>query len=469
MFLSELVDGIEGLLDSKKSDPEIRRVIHDSREINEGDIFCCIKGELTDGHSYIQEAIDSGAAAVLAEESTGFHVPTFLVEDVRSVLPYVASRIVGHPSKELNVVGVTGTNGKTSVVSMLSEILHDYGVSTATIGTLTGVLTTPEAPELQRELRKYCNNGVEVVAMEVSSHALVQQRVEETYFSTVAFTNLSHDHLDFHGEMDAYYQAKGLLFNRNFSERAVIVIDQEYGRSYYEKAIADGMEVEALSLQRRNVLFDEKSSSFDWRGERVSISLGGPFAFANALVAAEIAVQLGLETRDIISGLNSMKGIQGRFESLSITSDISAIIDYAHTPTALEELLKGCQKIVTGRIILVFGCGGDRDSKKRPLMGEVASVGADVNILTSDNPRGEDPSKIISEIITGMSTKPHSVEVDRKQAIEEAVTVAKPGDLLVIAGRGHEEYQEIRGERIPFSDKEVLLDVIAKSTFSDKR
>jgi len=468
MFLSDLFDGIEGLLDTENSNPEIRRVIHDSREIASGDIFCCIKGEITDGHNYIQEAIDLGASAVLAEKPNGFNVPTFLVENVRSVLPRIASRIVGNPSKELSVVGVTGTNGKTSVVTMLSEILQNSGTSTATIGTLTGVLTTPEAPELQRELRKYCNNGVEVVAMEVSSHALVQQRIEETCFSTVAFTNLSHDHLDFHRDMDSYYRAKGLLFSRNLSKRAVIVIDQEYGRSYCEKAIADGMEVEALSMQNRNVVFDEKGSSFDWRGERVSISLGGPFAFANALVSAEICVQLGLDTTEVISGLNSMSGIQGRFEPLSIAPDISAIIDYAHTPTALAELLKGCRKIVTGRIILVFGCGGDRDSDKRPLMGEAASVGADVNILTSDNPRGEDAKKIIFEIISGMSTKPYSVQVNRKDAIEEAVAESKPGDLVVIAGRGHEEYQEIKGEKISFSDKEVLLDSIVKLTSLDK-
>ena len=355
------------------------------------------------------------------------------------------------------------------MVNILSEILHKHGVSTATIGTLTGVLTTPEAPELQREFRKYCNNGVEVVAMEVSSHSLVQQRVVETHFSTVAFTNLSHDHLDFHKKMDSYYRAKGQLFSKNFSGKAVIAVDQEYGRSYYKKAITEGMNVEALSFQNRNVAFDKKNSSFDWRGERVTISLGGPFAFANALVAAEIAIQLGLDVADIVSGLDSVKAIPGRFEPFSITEEIAAIIDYAHTPTALAELLEGCQKIVAGRIILVFGCGGDRDSEKRPLMGEVASVGADVNILTSDNPRSEDASKIIAEIISGMSTKPHSVQVARRQAIEEAVAEAKPGDLVVIAGRGHEEYQEIQGEKIPFSDKEVLLDVISKSNSLGQR
>jgi len=469
MFLSDLIADLEGVLDSEKADPEIKRVIHDSREIVEGDIFCCIKGQSANGHNYIKEAINLGASAVLAEEGSGFNVPTFLVEDVRNVLPRVASRIVGHPSKELSVVGVTGTNGKTSVVNILSEILHKHGVSTATIGTLTGVLTTPEAPELQREFRKYCDNGVEVVAMEVSSHSLVQQRVAETHFSTVAFTNLSHDHLDFHKKMDSYYRAKGQLFSKNFSGKAVIAVDQEYGRSYYKKAITEGMNVEALSFQNRNVEFDKKNSSFDWRGERVTISLGGPFAFANALVAAEIAIQLGLDVADIVSGLDSVKAIPGRFEAFSITEEIAAIIDYAHTPTALAELLEGCQKIVAGRIILVFGCGGDRDSEKRPLMGEVASVGADVNILTSDNPRSEDASKIIAEIISGMSTKPHSVQVTRRQAIEEAVAEAKPGDLVVIAGRGHEEYQEIQGEKIPFSDKEVLLDVISKSNSLGQR
>ncbi len=469
MLLSDLIADIEGALDAINIDPEVNRVIHDSREVIEGDIFCCLRGEITDGHNYIQEAIDSGASAILAEEASGFKIPTFLVENVRTVLPRVASRIVGNPSKEISVVGVTGTNGKTSVVSMLAEILRTHGISTATIGTLTGLLTTPESPELQRELRKHCNDGVEVVAMEVSSHSLVQKRVDEIYFSTVAFTNLSHDHLDFHGGMESYYQAKALLFSREFSEKAVIATDSEYGHSYFEKAISSGMEVEAFSIKNRNVVFEQESSSFDWRGERVTIPLGGPFAFANALLSAEIAIQLGLEVQEIIPGLNSLNGINGRFESLAVTQEVSAIIDYAHTPSALAELLEGCRKIVAGRIILVFGCGGDRDSKKRPLMGEVASTGADVNILTSDNPRNEDAEKIITEIASGMPVKPQIVETDRQKAIEEAVNESEPGDLIIIAGRGHEEYQEIQGKAIPFSDRAVLLDVISKASPSGER
>jgi len=466
MLLSDLIADIEGMLDGNQVDPEVKRVIHDSREIIEGDIFCCLRGETTDGHNYIQEAIDSGASALLAEESSGFNIPTFLVGNVRGVLPRVASRIVGDPSREINVVGVTGTNGKTSVVSMLAEILRTHGTPTATIGTLTGMLTTPESPELQRELRKYCSDGVEVVAMEVSSHSLVQKRVNQTHFSSVAFTNLSHDHLDFHGTMEDYYLAKGLLFSGEFSERAVVATDSEYGRSYFEKAISSGMKAEALSIKNRNVVFEQKSSSFDWRGERVTIPLGGPFAYSNALVSAEIAIQLGLGVAEVITGLNSLNGIPGRFESVSITEDSSAIIDYAHTPSALEELLRGCRKIVAGRIILVFGCGGERDSEKRPLMGEVASVGADVNILTSDNPRGEDPEKIISEIASGMSVKPQAIEVDRRKAIEQAFNEVESGDLIVVAGRGHEEYQEIDGKKIPFSDKTVLLDVVSKASSS---
>ena len=469
MLLSDLIADIEGVLHVNQIDPEVNRVIHDSREVVEGDIFCCLRGENTDGHQYIKEAIDLGASAILAEEVIGFNIPTFLVGNVRAVLPRVASRIVDNPSKEISVVGVTGTNGKTSVVSMLAEILRTHGISTATIGTLTGLLTTPESPELQRELRKYCSDGVEVVAMEVSSHSLVQKRVDETYFSTVAFTNLSHDHLDFHGKMESYYQAKGLLFTRKFSEKAVIATDSEYGRSYFEKASSTGMEVEAFSIKNRNVVFRQKSSSFDWRGERVTVPLGGPFAFANALLSAEIAIQLGLGVQDIIPGLNSLNVISGRFESVPVTQEVSAIIDYAHTPSALAELLEGCRKIVNGRIILVFGCGGDRDSEKRPLMGEVASMGADVNILTSDNPRGEDAQKIINEILSGMVVKPLIVEVDRQTAIEEAVNEAESGDLIVIAGRGHEEYQEIQGKAVPFSDRAVLLDVISKASSLGER
>jgi len=462
MLLSELIADLEGVLKGARKDPEIKRVIHNSREIEKGDIFCCLKGESTDGHFYVKDAVTEGAVAILSEEPVAEDVPNFLVKDVRSVLPNLSSRIVENPSKDLQVVGVTGTNGKTSVVSLLSEILQNNGISSAIIGTLTGALTTPESPELQRQLRKFCDNGVEVACMEVSSHSLVQNRVHETFFSTVAFTNLSHDHLDFHNTMEEYFNAKALLFSSYFSDRAVIATDQEYGRLYYEKAIKEGMDAEGVSFEDRNVIFDRRESSFDWRGKRVSIPLGGPFISSNALIASEIGLQLGLDISDVVGGLSAVKGIDGRFESLQIAEDIGAIIDYAHTPSALAELLRGCRKIVDGRIILVFGCGGDRDLAKRPLMGAVASSGADLNILTSDNPRTEDPEKIISEVIDGMTRQPTFVEVNRSDAVEYAISEASPGDLVVIAGRGHETHQEIQGEKIPLSDKDVLLAAVGK-------
>ncbi len=462
MLLSELIDDLEGVLKGARKDPEIKRVTHNSREIEEGDIFCCLKGESTDGHFYVKDAVTEGAVAILSEEPVSEDVPNFLVKDVRSVLPNLSSRIVENPSKDLQVVGVTGTNGKTSVVSLLSEILQNNGISSAIIGTLTGALTTPESPELQRQLRKFCDNGVEVVCMEVSSHSLVQNRVHETFFSTVAFTNLSHDHLDFHETMEEYFNAKALLFSSYFSDRAVIATDQEHGRLYYEKAIKEGMDAEGVSFEDRNVIFDRNESSFNWRGKRVSIPLGGPFISSNALIASEIGLQLGLDISDVISGLSAVKGIDGRFESIQIAEGIGAVIDYAHTPSALAELLKGCRKIVEGRIILVFGCGGDRDLAKRPLMGAVASSGADLNILTSDNPRTEDPEKIISEVIDGMTREPTFVEVNRSDAVEYAISEASPGDLVVIAGRGHETHQEIQGEKIPLSDKDVLLAAVGK-------
>ena len=456
MLLSELTNGLVGVLNSVNKDPDIRRVVHDSREILAGDIFCCLKGESTDGHLYIHDAIEAGAVAILAEEEINEDVPTFTVENVRNILPKLSSRIVGNPSRDLKVVGVTGTNGKTSVVNLLSEILDKSGISTAVIGTLTGTLTTPEAPELQRILRNFRETGVEVVCMEVSSHSLVQKRVHETFFSSVAFTNLTHDHLDFHNTMKEYFDAKSLLFDSYFSKNAVIAKDQEYGRLYCEKAISQGMNVEAVSMEDRNVVFTLKNSSFDWRQERLNIPVGGPFAAFNAIIAAEIALQLGLEIPEIVSGLTDVSGINGRFEHIRISKDISAVIDYAHTPSALEELLKGCRKISEGRIILVFGCGGDRDPTKRPLMGEVASLGADLSIVTSDNPRMEDPEKIIDEILVGMKKGFPVIEIDRKSAIERSISEALPGDLIVIAGRGHEEYQEVKGEMLSFSDRDAL-------------
>ena len=227
MLLSELTNGLVGVLNSFNKDPDIRRVVQDSREILAGDIFCCLKGESTDGHLYIHDAIEAGAVAILAEEEINEDVPTFTVENVRNILPKLSSRIVGNPSRDLKVVGVTGTNGKTSVVNLLSEILGKSGISAAVIGTLTGTLTTPEAPELQRILRNFCETGVEVVCMEVSSHSLVQKRVHETFFSSVAFTNLTHDHLDFHNTMKEYFDAKSLLFDSYFSKNAGIANDEE--------------------------------------------------------------------------------------------------------------------------------------------------------------------------------------------------------------------------------------------------
>lgn len=462
MKLSSLTSESSVLSTDYFGDPEVARVVHDSRMVREGDLFCCIKGANTDGHLHAKAAVEAGAIAVLSEKVISLRVPVVLVDSVRETMPNFASKLVGDPSHELQVVGVTGTNGKTSVVSLLAGILRKEDCRVETIGTLNAGLTTPEAPELQRQLREYIKDNVEVVAMEVSSHSLVQHRVDAVSFSSVAFTNLSRDHLDYHSSMEEYYAAKKRLFKRGFSKKSVISIDDEYGLQQANDAVSEGLQVEKVSTKGINASFDKDSAAFDWRGERVLMPIGGPFVVANALVAAELAFQLGFEVPVISKALAVAEQVPGRFEVLKLKENLNAIVDYAHTPEALEELLKGCRKIVSGRIILIFGCGGNRDSGKRFLMGRTAELWADLKIVTSDNPRNEDPMQIISDVLLGMTGKDLIIEEDREAAIRTALISAKKDDLVVLAGRGHEEFQEVEGKKVPFSDKSVLLSCVGE-------
>ena len=441
------------------SDPEVHRVVHDSRKTAPGDLFCCVPGRVHDGHAHAGLAVEAGAVAVLAERPLDLDVPVVLVDSVRRRMPHIAAAVSGHPSRHLDVVGVTGTNGKTSVVHLLAGVLGQVGRVPGSIGTLTGDLTTPEAPDLQRRLVAWLGEGRDSVVMEVSSHALDQQRVDGTRFFASAFTNFSRDHLDHHGTMEAYAAAKARLFTREFTDRAVVNVDDVAGRRQAEMATAAGLDVIEVSTVDMPAEVGIQRVRFTWRGLDVEVPVGGRFTVANAVMAAELAMMLGVQPTAVVAGLGAVAPVPGRFEPVDVGGGVVVVVDYAHTPDAMVQVLATARQMVDGaRVIVVFGCGGDRDRGKRPLMGAAAQAGADLVVVTSDNPRGEPPEGVIEDILSGMDRAGVHVEVDRRAAIGAALDLAEPGDLIVIAGRGHETVQQIGGRRLPFDDRIVVAE-----------
>ena len=440
---------------------DVTGVAHDSRAVAPGDLFCCVRGEHADGHDHAAAAVGAGAVALLCERRLDLPIPQVVVPDVRAAMGPAAAAVHGNPSEHLVVIGVTGTNGKTTTVHLLSSILEHAGRRAEVIGTLTGARTTPEAPELQRRFAEFLAAGVEAVAMEVSSHALALHRVDGTRFRAAVFTNLSAEHLDFHATMEEYFQAKARLFTPELADAAVVNVDDPRGRLLRDAAVIPTRgfsldEVEDLEVGRT-------SSRFRWRDQHVTVPLGGRFNVANALAAAETAITLGVEPAVAAEGLATAGPVPGRFEAVDAGQDFGVVVDYAHTPDGLERLLETARELVgEGRLLLVFGCGGDRDMAKRPLMGEVAGRLADQVVLTSDNPRSEDPATIISQVRSGFDDdRTLLVEPDRRRAIAVALETAAPGDLVVIAGKGHETTQTIGETTIPFDDRSVARELLS--------
>jgi UDP-N-acetylmuramoyl-L-alanyl-D-glutamate--2,6-diaminopimelate ligase len=447
--------------------PRVDAVVHDTRQVGPGTLFCCIPGQRVDGHDLAGEAVDRGAVALLVEHpvdlSGGVDVPQVVVPDVRRALGPYAAAFWGAPSQRLDVVGVTGTAGKTTVTQLVQAVLATAGRRCATIGTLSGARTTPEATELQAELGRLADSGTDAVAMEVSSHGLDLHRVDGTWFSVAVFTNLSRDHLDFHPSMEAYFGAKARLFRPERTGRAVICTDDEWGRRLAEevRGADDRLQVRTYSIaDAENLVLDASGARFTWRGTQVAIGLAGRFNVANALAAATVADLLGVSRDVIVAGLAAAGPASGRFERVEAGQGFTVLVDYAHKPEALEQALAAARDLVDGergRVTVVFGCGGDRDTGKRPLMGAVAERLADRVVVTSDNPRSEDPDAIIAEVTAGMETTVGvDVEPDRYRALELALTGARPGDVVVIAGKGHERHQIIGGQRLPFDDCEQV-------------
>lgn len=434
----------------------------DSRSVRAGGIFCCIIGVRHDGHRFAADAIARGATALVVERQLDVDVPQIVVVNSRTAMGVIAAAIFGRPSGSMRVVGVTGTNGKTTTAHLTAEILRHAGWKTDVYGTLSGVRTTPESPMLQEQFSQSLSNGCDAVVMEVSSHALALDRVVGTTFAVGVFTNLGRDHLDFHGTEEQYFAAKAKLFSPELCARGVVNRDDVHG-----KLLLDTAPIEMHSFGSSDVtdvVVDLDHHSYRWRSSAVSVAIGGRVNVMNSLAAASAALALGIEEHVVADGLTRAHGVPGRFQTVDNDRGINVVVDYAHTPEAIERLLDGVREVMRpgARVIVVFGCGGDRDRDKRPLMGRSARQGADVVVVTSDNPRSESPQAIIDDVVQGIGAHGEDVHVvvERREAIELAIGLARPGDAVVIAGKGHESTQTIGDTVVDFDDVLVARDLV---------
>lgn len=463
-------------------------VTHDSREVIAGDLYAAMPGASHHGADFANEAVAAGASAILTDEEGAARitaaVPVVVADSPRNVLGQVSSEIYGRPSEKLTVLGVTGTNGKTTTSYLLDAGLRGAGMVTGLLGTietrvgdraLPSVRTTPEAPDLQASLALMLEAGAEAVSMEVSSHALALRRIDGTRLRASIFTNLTQDHLDFHPSLEDYFKAKARLFTEALTDVAVINVDDPYGLRLLERSRLPVVTFSVIGSH----LADWTLASSERDGMRSRLALAGPtgerlqlsvallggFNASNLLGAVSALSTLGLDLDKVVQGIEALPGVPGRMEVVDAGQPFVALVDYAHTPDAVATLLSTLRELTPSRVIIVLGCGGDRDASKRPLMGRAAASAADVAVLTSDNPRSEDPSAILAEMEEGARAagSPHEIhiELDRRAAIELAVSLARPGDVVCIAGKGHETGQDIGGVVHHFDDREVLRQALA--------
>ncbi|MEC0090176.1 UDP-N-acetylmuramoyl-L-alanyl-D-glutamate--2,6-diaminopimelate ligase [Paenibacillus macquariensis] len=462
----------------------------DSRKVTEGDLFICLPGHTVDGHIYAQQAMEKGAAALVVDHQLDIDLPQIIVKDCRYAMAVLADAFFGSPSKQMKVIGITGTNGKTTTAYLIEKIMNDHNVKTGLIGTIqmryggrtfpmSG--TTPEALELQRSLHDMAASGTRCCVMEVSSHALEQGRVKGTDFRTAIFTNLTQDHLDYHNTMDEYRAAKGLFFSRmgnafqNIQDkRKYAVLNADDPASTYFRNITsaevvtygleEGVDVRAtgivISAQGTDFHVDSFNGSTD-----IKLKMVGKFNVYNALGAITATLLEGVPLHEIKRSLESLSGVDGRVESVEAGQPFAVIVDYAHTPDGLENVLKTVNEFAVGRVLTVFGCGGDRDKTKRPIMGKIAAKYSDVVFVTSDNPRTEDPESILKDIEQGLiddqvPQENYLLIEDRRVAIQKAIDMASPEDVVLIAGKGHETYQLIGQTTHDFDDRIVAKEAI---------
>jgi len=460
---------------------EIQDISYNSKTTKANDIFVCLVGEKTDGHKFAKMAQDNGAIAILAQQvPDNINIPVLLVKDTQKMISDLAGILFDYPSKKLNLIGITGTNGKTTVTHLLERIFEYNKKNCGLIGTLGYKLnyndtykdakhTTPQAPELQKTFNIMLNNKLENVVMEVSSHALSQHRVGACDFDCAVLTNLTQDHLDYHITMQNYFEAKGILFkNLKAGAKAVINNDDKWAEKF-KSIIPNNVDVLTYGIDNdadvkaTNIEFNTYGANFDCKtplgNYKVKLQMTGLFSIYNALAALTTAITQNLDINITLKALEETHGVAGRFEA--ITKEPLTIVDYAHTPDGLENVLKAARKILpqNGKLICVFGCGGDRDATKRPKMGTIAENLSDIAIITSDNPRSEDPQQIITDILSGIKSLSQDkiiVEVDRSLAIKLSSQIANKNDIVVIAGKGHEDYQILKDKTIHFDDREEV-------------
>lgn len=485
MTIGELLEGAEVVDSTCDLSTKVRGLAYDSRAVRPGDLFFALRGERADGLGFAPQALEAGAAAVVcaadAEHPTFPHVA---VKAPRAAMAIAADRFHGEPSRHLRVAGVTGTNGKTTTTHLIRHLCERAGMRCGMIGTIThwngleevpAARTTPESTDIQGLLAEMLRSGCKACAMEVSSHALVQHRADAIRFAVAVFTNLTQDHLDYHGTMEEYFAAKSRLFEMLLEHggrkaRAVLNFDDRFGRRLAGrfdrklKVLSYGMGVGA-GLRASHARQSPRGTTFrlEAKGREylVRSPLIGTFNVYNVLAALGAGLALGLELRAMVAALAEAPQVPGRLQRINAPRSFQVFVDYAHTPDALDNVLRALRELSPARLITVFGCGGDRDRAKRPLMAAAAEAHSDHVIVTSDNPRNEDPDAIIADIVEGLR-RTHEVVPDREEAIRRAVEAAEPGDIILIAGKGHENYQEVRGTRLDFDDAKVAARAIAE-------
>ncbi|MCH3964192.1 MAG: UDP-N-acetylmuramoyl-L-alanyl-D-glutamate--2,6-diaminopimelate ligase [Clostridium sp.] len=457
---------------------DIKQIQYDSRRVKNGDLFICIEGYKTDGHKYAGDACKNGASVVVCSKNID-NLPdctVVMVGDCRKVLAAAASNYYGNPAEKIKIIGVTGTNGKTTTTFMIKSILEEAGYKVGLVGTIANYIgskklhsdrTTPESLELQKLFGEMVDCGVDYCVMEVSSHSLYLNRVYGVEFSQAVFTNLTRDHLDFHKTFENYYRAKLILFENTLN--SIINIDDKYGKRVYEDAggskVTYGTDT-CADIRAYNLDIHSRGAGFDvtYKGkkEHINLNIPGKYNVMNALGSIGACISEGIDMDTVRSGLEKMLAVPGRCEIVTHGYNLGyeVIVDYAHTPDGLENILKTAREFTGGRLIAVYGCGGDRDNTKRPIMGEIGTKLSDFAIITSDNPRSEDPMHIIDEVVDGIKGDNYIVIENRREAIKTAIDMAEKGDVIVIAGKGHEDYQILKDRTIHFDEREIVREII---------
>jgi UDP-N-acetylmuramoyl-L-alanyl-D-glutamate--2,6-diaminopimelate ligase len=454
---------------------EIADLAYDTRAVRPGSLFFCVRGSAVDGHGLAREALERGACGLVVDHVLELEAPQLVVPDTRAAMAVAADAFFGEPTRELEVAGVTGTNGKTTTTFLLHSVLEEAGREPGLVGTVRWIVgreerpapfTTPEAIDLQRLFRDMLSVGNRSAAVEASSHGSELRRLDRVRFAVLVFTNLTQDHLDLHGTMDAYFQAKRRLFTGASPPPAAVNVGDEWGRRLAAD-LADSHRAPLVTfglgegdVRPEEVTLGPDGSRFRAAGIQVETRLRGRFNVENVLGVVAAGILLDLDEDDIAAGVARVEQVPGRFEVVDEGQPFAVVVDYAHTPDSLDSVLRAAREVAENRVIVVFGAGGDRDRGKRPLMGRVALEGADVVIVTSDNPRSEPPLGIIQDVLQGTGVDVE-IDPDRRTAIHRAIGVAEPGDVVVIAGKGHEQGQDIAGEVHPFDDRVVAREALA--------